>query len=648
MVKYSKILINNIVVKDDGDVNDPSQIISWDYPKTEDQPVTEAELVTLKSITDYTTVNNGDLVQIFVSNDAVTWVRRFYGFIDNAVQTGTTNTLKCKNKMGLLVREIVNQLYNSSGPQGGVISAIAENIVQDGGLSTNFQNSGTAQILSEFKCINANRYERVKTLIKDSLDWALYYDDENDEVVAEPQGYVDSGITITTGQEIVAVPEWTADTSNLINDLRIDGAVTDTTITESGKVGTTAGYQTDSLLLTKTPNSVELYMDASNPPTTQRVGGTQDSTTGNFYWVDRENKKVMPATGTSFTNANYAKINYVWSAPAPIHMRNDTSITDWGLAEKQLTINDIKNIADAEARGREILAKQSRPYLTGKLKVKSTVALVVGQLINIVDNITPQNVSGTYMILSVDYKYPNGYEEITVGDKIWRTADWQEKTETRLKRLEENLVRNDDLITELIDNNALNADNFIPVQPRYHKVVTQNMAGNTLIWGNPSFGTWGSFYWGGSPQTSFVLGHPSAGVLGTSKLGSQLSAETDYFVAQYLNTYTERFLDTDFKDASTNATWNTTTKQLTFTAGQIAQSTSIDMRNGTISQAKFNGTINSGTFLIEMTADGTNWETVINNVIHIFTNPGTDLRWRITENGGGTGVITNVTVDNYH
>lgn len=46
----------------------------------------------------------------------------------------------------------------------------------------------------------------------------------------------------------------------------------------------------------------------------------------------------------------------------------------------------------------------------------------------------------------------------------------------------------------------------------------------------------------------------------------------------------------------------------------------------------------TGTPTIEITADGgTNWETAINNNIHNFVNPGSDVRIRFT--GGGTGVI---------
>ncbi|MHA1124314.1 MAG: hypothetical protein ACTSO7_07880 [Candidatus Heimdallarchaeota archaeon] len=71
----------------------------------------------------------------------------------------------------------------------------------------------------------------------------------------------------------------------------------------------------------------------------------------------------------------------------------------------------------------------------------------------------------------------------------------------------------------------------------------------------------------------------------------------------------------------------------------LAQSNSIfTMPNGTISAATlvvdyYNPSPNPTSLLFEMTSDGVNWESVTPNVLHTFTNAGTDLRWRATLNG---------------
>lgn len=74
-------------------------------------------------------------------------------------------------------------------------------------------------------------------------------------------------------------------------------------------------------------------------------------------------------------------------------------------------------------------------------------------------------------------------------------------------------------------------------------VEQQNLGGNSLIWGNSSFGTWGSFNWSSGASagiygninsvygtslysigTGFILGNPTFGILGTSQLGGEISA----------------------------------------------------------------------------------------------------------------------------
>jgi|TARA_R100001530_G_scaffold2717_1_gene4371 hypothetical protein len=56
------------------------------------------------------------------------------------------------------------------------------------------------------------------------------------------------------------------------------------------------------------------------------------------------------------------------------------------------------------------------------------------------------------------------------------------------------------------------------------KVEQRNIGGDVLIWGSGDFGLWGTYKWGSAPTNSFILGHISAGVLGTAQLGSNVSS----------------------------------------------------------------------------------------------------------------------------
>ena len=101
------------------------------------------------------------------------------------------------------------------------------------------------------------------------------------------------------------------------------------------------------------------------------------------------------------------------------------------------------------------------------------------------------------------------------------------------------------------------------------------------------------------------------------------------------------------KIANTTASWSTT-GSVTFTSGQIAESTSIDFNNSVVLSATLTSTEESGDFDYEMTSDGTNWDSVTSGVAHVFSDTGTDLRWRATENNSTTGEITKLIVSDYH
>ena len=623
MVKFCKIIVGGVTIKDDSSGADPKKALKWEYDKDDDNPISEAVITCSRDVEDLITLTNNLNVQIYSSPDNTTFTRIFYGVIDNYQPQGALVELNCKNQLYDLVRRNVNNIYDSNVDAfAGKISDIAEDLIQTyGGLTATVQDSGTEQVVDVFKCVNTDIFERVQALTS-ALDWVLYWDDKNAIVKFEPRSFVNSEVTLTTSGNIVNVPKWDIDTTHMINRLRIDGATTQTQITETGKIGTTADYTTASILLTKTPDNAELYIDANDPPTTQKTGGSKDGTTGGDYWVDRENKKITPQT--AFTTDHFAIINYFWSSPAPIEMENSESIVLYGLYEKTIELSDVTSVADAEARAVNILSRRSLPFYVGSFLVKSTVDIGVGELVTIQDNITQNAPNGNYMISKIKYSYPNAFNEIDVGDKTWRMADWQENTENRLKRLEEQFVRNQDLLRKLVQTTHSNAQNLLKPTPRYRKVLKRELVGD-----------------------GFLLSHPTYGILGTSRLGADSAVEADHFIIQYENKLEEEFVDVDFKSTNTTATW-TTTGSADFTAGEIAESESVDYNNGTVSSATLTATEVSGSFDYEMTADGSNWESVTSGTAHAFTDTGTDLRWRATENDASTGEISQINIESYH
>ncbi len=626
----TKVVINSITVKDDSSGSDPNLLVGWEYERTIERGISEIDMIVIQATNDTVSLAVGQTISIWTGFSTSTDTKIFEGFISDFKPDGGLIKITGKDKMWDLIRKIVNNVYLDTGAQAGQVSAIAKDLIETfGGLTSDEQATGTAtgQTISEFRCNQTTIYERLMALAK-AVQYQVFYDAVNNTIHFEPRGFTASGITLTVGTEIIGVPTWENDTSMMVNDLRVDGAVHETegrlpVGTGNGIIDTTANFDTDGITIVNTPESVQLILENANPPTEVKIGGTKDGSSGHFYYVDKENKKIVPATGTTFTAGHRAIVNYTWLAPAPVHQRNQASIDDHGLWEKEITLTDIQTIVDAEARTAQILDRFSDPFLVGELLIKSvsTISLNVGDKVTIVDSLNKPNINQSFVITKQLIKYPGSSQELIVGDESIRMKDWQFNVEERLKRLEEEFLKNQDLIQELFDFGLL-----LPIGPRYRRIFKETVGGANL----------------------FILGHSVRGILGTSKLGdTDMGAETDHFIQQFEDSYTEEFIDTDFEDSNGTATgWDS--GSVDFTSGQIALSKSIDFNNSTILVATLDSTEVSGSFDYELAADGSTFESVTPGTAHTFSATGTDLRFKITENNSSTGEISQVTITDYH
>ena len=639
----TKVIIDGITILDSSDSEITSVVSNWEYEKTGTNEISQIDVNVLKSITDIVTMSVGKTLVVYKGFTTSTDTKVFDGYISEYEPDGGLIKIVGKDKMWDLVRKNVNKVYESSGPQAGQISAIATDLIETyGGLTADVVATGTGanDIIGEFRCVHTDIFERL-TALADAVRYQVWYDAVNDTVHFEPVGYNDSATTLTVGTEIIGVPKWSNDTSRMVNDLRVDGAVALTQIRKpigsgDATIGTTADFAIDGIILDKTPESVELIVAGD-----VKEGGSKDASTSHYFYVDKENKTIMPKTDTTFPTST-AHVNYTWFAPSPIHQINQESIDDYGKFQKQMTVSDIVTIADAEVRTAEILSRFSQPFLVGDLMVKSasTIDVNLGDTVTIVDSISSPAINQRLVVTKQVIKYPGSNQELTVGDEGIRLADWQISVENRLKRIEESLsLSNQDLILELID-----IQETAQTVPRYRKVQQANIAGDTMIWGSSDFGIWGTAKWGDTASISFVLGNSSAAILGTSKLGSQTSEEVDHWVEQYENEYTEEFVDDDFEDTDGTGTWLTGV----ILTGEILKSSSIDYNNSTVTSAlaTFTGS-GAGTPTFYLTADGTNFEEVTSGTSHTFVNSGTDLRFRV-DSAGGTYTLTKVEVSGYH
>lgn len=557
----------------------------------------------------------------------------FSGFIEKFEPEGGLITVTGIDKLWDLVRKEVTHVYDSGiDVQAGKASAIFLDLVTTfGGLSADsstVQDSGTTLIIQKFVCNHADIFERCKKLAT-MLDWQFYYRADTDKVYFEPRGFTANPTVLTVGSNVIRMPRWQTDITEMVNDVTIVGAFQEVETTKSGQIGVTTGFTTTQISLDFEPISVKVFGSVSNPPTTLKTGGVPDSTSVFDYFVDKPRHKIFPKSGTTFATNDFYTVQYSLAAPIPVNMYSQSSIDTYGRFKKTLTLNDIRSVADSENRGTNYLIKYAVPFLYSTLKVDdvASVGLAVGQIIQCVDNVSIPTVNATLVINKRRIRYPSDYDEIDVGDRYWRLADFQATVMEKFKRLEEDEFANSDIVNNLvtIDNTT---DSPIAVQNRYVQVQTQTASGTNI----------------------FILGNSLFGVLGTNQLGDGgLSAAANSSMIQYNNAYSETFYDNDFKDGVTTATWDNANKRLDFTSGQTGQSTAVDFNNTTITTATLTATIFNGSFNFFLSADGgANYEAVTNGVAHAFAFTGSDLRWKITENAASTGRITQVLITAYH
>jgi hypothetical protein len=197
-------------------------------------------------------------------------------------------------------------------------------------------------------------------------------------------------------------------------------------------------------------------------------------------------------------------------------------------------------------------------------------------------------------------------------------------------------------------------DSRIALKEVATKYTVRNISG-AMIWGSPTYGTWGTAEWGDTAGSAFILNSASFGVLGSNSLGSGGSSDALYAVIPNNNTFVEYFGQDDFIDTvNSTGTINTSTEVYSMTAGDVLQSEVIAKLRSPITSVSFPRTadiVDLGTGMIlpfelggdtfggdnasvEVSNDGgATWESVADiNSTHTFTSSSNDdeLKYRIT------------------
>lgn len=588
------------------------------------------------TVTDMTTVdlqlNNSILNIISLEKDQeVIITRGTISVSDNTIFKGNVSSIvkdggdlvriQAFDKLWLLQRKIITISYDKTiDDEGGVVSAIVSDLITRGGQTPDVEDSGSAIKIDKYIIRNDSILDHLKELAN-LIDYWVYYDPDDDKVKFKSKGFESFGTNLEVGSNLVEVPKWEYDYTKMANDVTLTGDRQEL-VTDEG-----FGSAVESVTLTNKPESVEVAIG-----TDILTGGVPDQDSTFDYSVDKENKKILFQSATSDSGT----VSYSFKRPVKVRKKNLVSIDKYRTYALQKTIDTIQTTDDGEIKADEILNKFPSPIVSAKrLGVYNIFGGKAGQKVSVVDSINDEN-----RILNIrryTYNYPDIIDEIDVDDEpIYEDYVLMNAVRRRLERLERRNEAAGDLITQIL---SLYRD-FKP-RRRYSKLQKQSIAGDTLIWNHPNYGIWNSYKWGSTAQVSFILGHLSYGILGTSKLGIQTSSAITVKLVQGDMTYYEDFRDTEFNSGSTDAVINTSgvtpaNAYIEFSSGSIYQTSEIDVGTS-LNSVRLDVGTSSGSFLYEVSNNGQgNWTTVSNGQVVNITTSGNSTILRVTADVSGT------------
>jgi len=615
-----------------GGVDVTSDCVSCKFIDTFGSEIPDAFLLFASRL--FTTITPGNGDEVIIKRGPITGQEYnvFKGNVDTISKNQPYIQIKARDKLIALVKTDVNTSFDKDiDSEAGVASAIANTLITTfGGLSTNsgatVVNTGAVVLLDKFLCRKTDIFERVKW-IADTFNYQIYYNYDDDFVYFEPEGNTTNVNPLTVGDNVSNIPKWEFDNTQLVNQIRVDGAEQMVETTENGRIGTDPTYTQTDVLLTKSPFSTKVWAGATTPPsddpTFLRIGGTIDGTAvADFdYSVDVENKLIVWNTTTYTPGAtDYVEVRYTYPSPVPILRKRQTSIDAYGLSSTTKAFSDIKTIEDATNRGTLYLDTYAEPFVRVKLNVPSIDNdYRAGEKVTIVDNVNGE--TRELVINKIERSWPHKFDKLHCGNKEYALAEYNKLTLDRIKRLEEQQNKNDDILIQIVD-----LDRTFQPRRRYMKLEKQTISDtDSLIWDHPTQGQWNdepgsnTEEWGG---TAF----------GTATVPKLVQGNM---------TYEEHCYDTDFHDAiNSTATFNTVNQDISFTAGQIWYSEAIDI-GSTLSFITLSlGTV-VGTLLIEISSDNkATWQTIIGGVrTAVTSSDGLGTFIRITEDNAAVASI---------
>ena len=388
-----------------------------------------AKVLVAGSITDTITPAAGNTIIIRRGETTSQDSGIFEGQIKQVTQNDNdTIMLTCVDPLQKMKYDLFTISYDRNvDPESGELSAIAEDIITQGGFTASVVASGTATgdiTVDKFISINNSRLNRLN-LIQKLLNWLLYYDYDAQHVRLEPKGYVTYPITLNVGTEVLNVPRWEENIETMRNKITVTGAKQLDTRSDTF---TGDGIETD-FTLTYKPVSIDTQLSG-----VLQVLGIEGANTNFDYKVDVDRKLVQFEVAPPASASNVV-CTYTTFLPTPVTGQSETSIAQYALTQhEEFDFEDVVTVADAEVRVQQILnilefGEISTVLNTAEYNVK------VGNTITVADPLQPAK-DGEYIVESKVINYGSDFDIIKIGTPRIDVSKIMSTIDERLKNLE--------------------------------------------------------------------------------------------------------------------------------------------------------------------------------------------------------------------
>lgn len=369
--------------------------------------------------------------------------------------------------------------------------------------SKDFKNKSVYDCIRKICDIYANTYDFYVDLLK-ILNFGEF-------------GEIDSGEVLQRGINVIK-SNFKDDDTKLCNKVTVYGAKQ-----QFGLVETFDGDSTETEFILKyQPISQKVYVGG-----VLKQGYVQGmSSTTYDYRVDYENRKITFTTAPTTGTGNIS-VDYTYGVPIIVQRQDDESIVNYKLREQKIENENILTKEDAVIVANEYIESWKDPVLNASFVSRINPNIDIGERVGVIDKrYFGDDIQRDFGVVSVKHTFIGGKmsTESTLT-LITKTVEmYLQDIFSRLSALEEEDTGSSDVLNRLISP----AEEYLLLDdPADNLVIKQkNIAGDTLIWGSPDYGIWGTYKWGSAASSSFVLGLAKLGVNGlgsvTSDWGSNL------------------------------------------------------------------------------------------------------------------------------